>query len=794
MSTRPFLFLAGLICLSSAVAEKLPIAAALPDFAEIGPEEYRPLRRELRAYYPDECHEPMRDPAITNSFMAMYGEVEAWSKAHPGYDALDIRRESYRTIRRHFHPVLFRESPFYFEAGAAGGYAGRYVTPCNPGWIPYILCERFYKERNLVPDEAFRVKRMRSAHRFSYCCGPFVDRIHNTPPLHAVFTHGFGGLKRQVEEALKDCPAEDPLGRKELEVALEGFDAIHGIQLAFKRAAEERLARAGLSAAERRRLERIAESAARCPWEPPRTFFEGLNTMWFCREIFGYVEGLSCFALGRPDAWLVGFYRKELAAGTLTEGEARDLVRRFMIQAECHHDGLIPVDGTVDHEMETPLTLGGCDAAGEPVFNELTTMFLDEHLAMDLVFPKLHMRFSSKSPAAYLERIAALVLRGHCVFAMFNDDTNIGQFVRAGLPLERARDYQGVGCWEAGVDSATDAQLGNYTCATRIIEATVYGGKALEEAQVTVDPIDGCTSGDEVMATFVHNYVRYLRDLCADYTRYGRTFARVSPRPVYSMCLDGCLERRRDAFDGGLAYAPRYLTIGCIANMVDSACAIERVVFKDRFCTLKEYLEAVRANWQGERAQAIRNEVLKAPYWGDNSPESNRRMKELIDSVYEGLRGFRTDQGGEYVLSSVLYREFLYWGEKAAATPDGRYAGDRFSQGLAPSEYRCKAGITEVINALGSLDHSKLIASNANLMFDGTDLTPEILGAVFRVFATKKAHMLQPNCVSVETLLDAQAHPERHMDIIVKVCGFSARFVALSPRWQREVIERHRLR
>ena len=69
-----------------------------------------------------------------------------------------------------------------------------------------------------------------------------------------------------------------------------------------------------------------------------------------------------------------------------------------------------------------------------------------------------------------------------------------------------------------------------------------------------------------------------------------------------------------------------------------------------------------------------------------------------------------------------------------------------------------------------------------------------LFAAVFRVACRKGMHLLQPNCTSVEELRDAQAHPERHQNLIVKVCGFSARFVSLSKRWQEEVIARHRLK
>ena len=128
------------------------------------------------------------------------------------------------------------------------------------------------------------------------------------------------------------------------------------------------------------------------------------------------------------------------------------------------------------------------------------------------------------------------------------------------------------------------------------------------------------------------------------------------------------------------------------------------------------------------------------------------------------------------------------------ATPDGRRMGDRLAQGFSPSEYRCKSGITTVINAIGSAPHECLYASNANLTFDRTAMSDQTLAAVFRVYCQKGAHMIQPNCNSVEELLDAQKHPERHQDLVVRVCGFSARFVALSKRWQDEVIERHRLK
>ena len=754
-------------------------------------EDYAALRKQLRAFYPDECHGRCKDPAFDLSDKAIRADLRAYAAAHPGSDALDLRRESYRAMRRHFRPFLFSESPFYFEAGVNGGW----VMGHMPAREVNRLCGRFYREKGLVPDEAFARQRERNRQRYSLCCGPLVDDMHHVPAFHAVFTKGFKGVREETAAALAACPKDDPVGRKELETALEGLDTIHALQLKFAEAAEKRLAEGGRSGRERKWLARIAESARRCPWEPPRTFFEGLNFLWFMREIPSYVDGLASFSLGRPDAWLIDLYRKDIASGVITEVEARDLVARWLIVSDEHLDTHRTIDSYSDQEAEMPVTLGGCDVDGRPVWNELTRMFLDAHVGCDCVFPKLHVRFGVASPQEYLARIGDMVLKGHCVFAMFNDDIAIPNFTGHGLPLARARDYVCCGCWDGNVDSLTDVDAANYTSPLRVLEAMIHRDPEAERrADVRIDSIDGARSFEEVKRIFLANFMRFFRSTISDYTRYGRSAAQVFPHPAYSVCLEGCLERRRDTTDGGTRFHPRVMTLAFTANVVDSLCAIDKVCFRDRTATLPEFLDAVRTNWRGERGERLRLAALAAPYWGDNSPESNGLMRWLFESVAHDLDGLRNEHGSPFALAAWIYREYMLWGENTKATPDGRHDGDRLAQGFAPSEYRCKEGATTVINAIGTVPHELLYASNANLTFDKLGMTPTLFAAVFRVFAQKRAHLLQPNCNSVEELLDAQRHPERHQSLMVKVCGFSARFVSLSRRFQDEVITRHRLR
>ena len=771
--------------LAAAATEKHPFAAA----------DYEAFRKGLRAFYPDECHGACKDPRQIASVKAIGDELDVYFAAHPTCDVLDLRRESYLAMRRHFVPFILPGSPFYFEAGVNGGWCVWKGAESVPGRHVNRLTQRFVRERNLFSPEDLAHKSALGKERCALT-GMFVDDMHHLPPFKTVFTKGFGGVRCEVENALAKCPADDPHGRKWLETALVGLDTIHSIQLKFADEANRLLQQSnGLSAERANELRRIADAALRCPWEPPRNFYEGLNTLWFVREILGYVEGTLNFSLGRPDAWLIGFYRADLAAGRITEAEMRNLVAKFLVISDCHLDNGLTIDGYSDQEAEMPITLGGCDEDGNPVWNELTEAILDAHLGLGLIYPKLHCRISEKSPEAYLRKIGNMLMKDHAVFALFNDDRHIPNFLARGYALDRARDYVCCGCWDGNVDSDSNVDAAAYISVIRLLELTLNRDPKAERALRTkIDPIDGAESFEEVRDIIYRNFIRFLRGTMALYTRNGGRVAELAARPAYSACLKGCVAARRDALEGGSAFKPRNLTLAFLANVVDSLCAIRKVCFEDKTATLAEFLSAVRSNWQGPRGEELRQAAMAAPYWGDDSEASNGLMRFWINHVTDDTAGITNEKGGPYEIVCWIYREFMYWGLQTKATPDGRRDGDRLAQGFTPSEFKCKAGVTTVFNAIGSLDHSRLYASNANLSFEKSAMSDELFADVFRVACKKGMHLLQPNCTSVAELLDAQAHPELHQNLIVKVCGFSARFVALSKRWQDEVIERHRLK
>ncbi|MBQ6990332.1 MAG: hypothetical protein IJN58_04680, partial [Clostridia bacterium] len=131
-------------------------------------------------------------------------------------------------------------------------------------------------------------------------------------------------------------------------------------------------------------------------------------------------------------------------------------------------------------------------------------------------------------------------------------------------------------------------------------------------------------------------------------------------------------------------------------------------------------------------------------------------------------------------------------GEKTLATPDGRVSGDYFSQGLTPSRLKKIPSVTDVIRTLAGMDASTMGANNVvNIILPSTRMDLNLCEAFLRSVAKSAIMSLQLNCTTREQLLDAQKKPEQYPNLIVRVCGFSARFTSLSPQWQQEVLSRN---
>ncbi|MBR4675899.1 MAG: hypothetical protein IKP00_15685 [Victivallales bacterium] len=743
--------------------------------------DYTELRRQLRAFHGEDIH------ICTNAErleMTVRGSerIKAYAKEHPSCDALDLRREAYDFMAENYQPVVFTESPFYFENGGYGGWnrtaVGQVVASC--------MKERLLQNREF--SNALHLFQSRGS-LFYACTGPFYDDRHNNSAVFRLLNTGFKGIYEEALCTREKC--QTPYERKWLETAIHGLEVIRHISGLYAEKAKQMLPSTA-NVRERHFMQMMVEAASVTPWEPPRTFYEALNLCGFFREVFPEIDGVRVNTLGRPDAWIQKFYEADLAAGRLTHEEAFDLICRFLLMGDQAYNRDYEVDMIISHENEHTLTLGGCDAEGHEVFNELTRMFLKAYREQNLIYPKFFCRFSRSSSEEYLNLIGEDVFSGRGVYSLLNDDSLIPALTATGHTLEDARNYCCSGCWDISVACCEDNEGSNFFNLARIVETTIhYSDEQLERCQFKPRRLEGAQSFGEVYEAIMGNAKEIFRYYLQAQHDYGGCQAMLSPSPAYSAAFFDCLEKRRDFGDGGLRYYPHAVSLGAFANFVDSLLAIQAICFEERCCSLPELLAAVRNNWEG--AEELRERVLKTPHWGDNQLQTCKLAKRIVDEFAAIADEIPNAHGGHYQLAMWLYREFKRWGNAMKATPDGRHTGDELSQSVNASHFRVHEPLTTVLQNYSCLNLRRFAGNSVvNLCVERENFTPETLVALLRSFAALDLQQLQLNCMSSQDLEEARIHPEKHQNLIVRICGFSAKFVALCPEWQQEVINRRK--
>ena len=141
-------------------------------------------------------------------------------------------------------------------------------------------------------------------------------------------------------------------------------------------------------------------------------------------------------------------------------------------------------------------------------------------------------------------------------------------------------------------------------------------------------------------------------------------------------------------------------------------------------------------------------------------------------------------------MNFYLYREFMLDAKKMRATADGRRNGELYAMGICPTRFHLKDPLFSMVGSLSALNMDKSVMQSVNIMLPAGEMDTDTFVSLLRGFASAKLKHMQINCVDMETLEDARVHPEDHQDLVVRVCGFSAKFVSLSPQWQDEFMTR----
>ncbi len=714
-------------------------------------------------------------------------DIEAAVKASGETSPYRMKAIQYKVIAEKFQPVLFKGMPFYHEMATKNSWCdgGPYHGGKHPGgWLMYHN-EHLFRDYD---PESFDTFTAHKKGKFYSVCGPYFDEIHYCFPFTNALKDGLKGIYDRILEEEKTC--KNKREREFFDCAKEGLLAMKRIAERFAEKADEMLKDETLSDLDKAFLQRISDTGRRVPWQAPKTFYEALNSLAFLRDVSGSLEGLGQNAFGRPDKYLKPFYDADLAAGRLTKEEAKDLISRFLLIWDCHHDKNNVFADNISHEFEISLNLGGCDEDGNEVYNELTEMFITAHSELGCIYPKLLCRFSANSCKEYLDVINKYFLSGRSNIMLVNDDSLIPALVRSGKELKDARSYVSAGCWDVIVEGCEKKPFGEMFSLIRPLEVVIHKLKDLEkQCKFTFSDLESAADF-ESLYKMVMDDLRQVISAKYRFTDIGRRiWSDIYPSPVYSACTTGCIEGHADFMEGTAKYNPGATYFAFFADLVNCLLSMKYVCFDKKLATLPQLFEALRQDWEG--FEDLRKAAKEAPFYGDESDASKALTVRVHTDICDHMDSILNAHGDKNDVGYLNYNEYYTWGAVTLATPDGRKAGEVLSHGIEPNRSRPIESPMALLGSVGVIDFDRCAGNSVLNIVLPNNLSLENLEDFERACAKMKLQSLQLNCVNKEDLLDAQIHPENHQDIIVRMCGFSAKFVSLAEKWQNEFISRN---
>ncbi|KPK12215.1 MAG: formate acetyltransferase [Myxococcales bacterium SG8_38] len=620
------------------------------------------------------------------------------------------------------------------------------------------------------------------------------------------------GIASIRDEAARRLDALDPFDAKaqvESRPFLEAVGLVGDAMIAFARRYGElaaAMAESEPGEERRRELREIAAVCQRVPEHPARTFHEAVQSQWFVQTVSRLEQAVGgVVGNGRIDQYLYPYYRQDIDEGRLTEDEALVLLESIWVGMARSVDvyakpGMPSLTDGFAHWEAT--TVGGLTPDGRDASNELSYLILKSKREFPLNYPDLAARIHARTPNAFLHAVCETIKDGSGFPKLFCDDEIIPLLVAKGGTLEEANDYCITGCSETKMLNREGIATG---CAWinlgAILEMTLRNGRmnCYGNSLVGLQTGDPRTfqSFDEMWNAFtrqLENVVRhtFIQQYVADTLK-----SRYIASPMFSMLHDLCMADCKDIHSGpieGALYLGFFDVMG-FGTVIDSLAALRTLVFEEGKLSMDTLLEALDHDFEGY--EAVRQMCLNAPKYGNYDPEVDRIGHDIEARFIDLARAHKTAFGGELDLRYVSVTSHIPLGAVVGATPDGRKAREPLSESISPSQGRDVRGPTATlasISATKCAQHKERAARLLNMKLSPASIAGEAgtrkLMALVRTACDMRMWHIQFNIVNRDTLLAAQRDPEKYRNLLVRVAGYSAYFVDLTPALQSEIIRR----
>ena len=671
---------------------------------------------------------------------------------------------------------------------------------------------------------------------------------HVTVKYEKVLEVGYEGIIKEVKEELSKCNVADEDYAKRSHFLKSVIESCEAVIDYANRYAELALNMAKECKDNNRKVEllQIASNCARVPAKGARSFYEACQSFWFVQMLLQVESSGHSISPGRFDQYMYPYYKADLDAGKITKEFAQELMDCIWVKLndlnKVRDAG--SAEGFAGYGLFQNLIVGGQDAGGIDVTNDLSFMAIEASMHVMLPQPSLSVRVWNGSPHELLIKAAKLTRTGIGLPAYYNDEVIIPSLLNRGLTLADAREYNIIGCVEPQKAGKTygwhDAAFFNMCRPLELVFSNGYDKGELV----------GVETGDVTkMNTFEEFYDAYKKQMkyCIELlvnadNSIDMAHMERCPLPYLSSMVDDCISRGKSVQEGGAIYNFTGPQGFGIANMADSLYAIKKLVFDEKKVTLAEYKDALENNYgRGislERVEELTREVIKelendghainaevvaqvsatialdsldnskkakydkllemieaVPKFGNDIKEVDQFARDVAYVYTKPLENYKNPRGGQYQAGLYPVSANVPLGAQTGATPDGRLAYTPVADGVSPSAGKDVNGPTAAANSVARLDHG--IASNGTLF--NQKFHPSVLAGrtgleafvnFIRGYFDQKGSHIQFNVVSRETLIEAQKYPEKYKTLVVRVAGYSALFTSLSRSLQDDIINR----
>lgn len=554
----------------------------------------------------------------------------------------------------------------------------------------------------------------------------------------------------------------------------------------------------------------ISRICSKVPYEPAETFREAVQSVWFIQLILQIESNGHSLSYGRFDQYMYPYYNRDIKNGTIKESEALELLTCLWIKTLTINKVRSQAHtlSSAGSPMYQNVTIAGQTIDKKDAVNDLSFLVLKSVAQTRLTQPNLTVRYHKNINKHFLDECVEVMRLGFGMPALNNDEIIIPSFMDWQVKEEDAYNYSAIGCVETAVPGKWGYRCTgmSYINFPRMLLCTMNNGVDLTSNKRFTKGY-GYFTKMESYEELLKAWDKTIREI----TRYSvivenvidKASERDVPDILCSALTDDCIARGKTIKEGGAVYDfISGLQVG-IANMADCLAAIKKLVYEEKKITRQELWDAILDDFSSPENKKIQEMLIReAPKYGNDDDYVDQLIVEAYDSYIEEIEKYPNTRYNRGPIGGIRYAGTssisanVGQGMSTMATPDGRNAFEPLAEGCSPAHNSDKNGPTAVFKSVSKLRTNKITGG----VLLNQKMTPQMLSTeenrqklellIKTFFNRLHGYHVQYNIVSKETLIDAQKHPEKHKDLIVRVAGYSAFFNVLSKKTQDDIIGR----